>query len=417
MDLRRIIKTNIQLKKVVTLLLVVALMCTPVVKVDAWKTYNTKETSKKTDANKKKASVYDVKSNSVDIKLDGYNNKQDIVLKIYEKKDNGKYEEIKTKKKKEVKGDVFRFKQTINEKSDFDYGKTYKYKITSKEYFVEQKDLKEYLNNDYKLNLGSQKIFSDKSNKKLSDGDKINFKNYGKLLSFKHKTVKSTKKFKTITKTKRLLEFSKTFKKVVYSQAKRHQKGFADCSSFVYACYKNIGMNLGGDGANTETELRWCEHNALKVKFGSAKLGDLIFYSDEDIDTFEDHYKHVTHVAMFKNNNTIMEMSGKGVNFRTRSVSAYDRDCIAVYRPIYDSKDLVDKDNHKQNLKKSKKEKEEEKFLKKAKKQRKKQAQKEKARKENEKEKKKKKKGKKEEETTGEVMKVEEETTAEEQAW
>ncbi|MCR5429942.1 MAG: C40 family peptidase [Eubacterium sp.] len=397
-------KTGLKLKIVMALVLAASLLCAPVVKVDAWITYKTKATTKKTDAKKKEASVYDVKSNSVDIKLDGYKNKQDIAISFYEKQENGKYKIIKTTKKKDVKDDTFKFKQTLNEKSDFDYGKTYKYKITSKEYFVEQKNLSEYLNSDYNGTLANNK-FLKTSNEKLSDGDKVNFKNCGKLLTFKHKNSKETKTFKTITKNKRLLEFSKRYKKYTYSQAKRHQKGFADCSSFVYACYKDIGMNLGGDGANTETELRWCEQNALKVKLGSAKLGDIIFYSDEDVDTFEDHYKHVTHVAMFKDNKTIMEMSGDGVDFRTRTVSARDHDCIAVYRPIYDSKDMVDKDHHKQNLKESKKEKEE-KYLKKLRK-KKKQSEKDEKSKKNKKTPAK----KKEEETSG-MIAIEQETDA-----
>ena len=410
MNLRKT-RTGLKFKTVVALVLAISLLCTPTMMVGAAKKFIYRTAPKKIDAKKNEASVYDVKTNSVDIKLDGFNNKQDIVLNFYEKQKNGKYKKIFTKKKKDVKGDTFKYKQTINEKSDFDYGKEYKYEITSKECYVEQKNLHEYLNPNYDLKVGTNSIFSKQPNKKLSDGDKVNFKNCGKLLSFKNKKSAETNSFKTITKKERLLAFSKKYKKYTYSQAKRHQKGFADCSSFVYACYKDIGMNMGGEGANTETELRWCEHNALKVKLGSAKLGDIIFYSDEDIDTFEDHYKHVTHVAMFKDNKTIMEMSGEGVNFRTRGITAYDRDCIAVYRPIYDSKDMVDKDHHKQNLKKSKHEKEKEKFDKRVKRERK-------AREEAEKKAKNKKKTpiKKQEETTPEAIKVEVETNKN-QAW
>ncbi len=410
MGLMRKTRTESKFKIVVALVLSVSLFCTPVVMVDAAETTKPKTTSKKTDAKKDEASVYDVKTNSVDIKLDGFKDKQDIVLSFYEKQDNGKYKKIKTTKKKEVKKDTFKFKQALNEKSDFDYGKTYKYKITCKKYYVEQKNLNEYLNPSFDLTAGTKSGFLKMTDNKLSDGDKENIKNYGKLLAFKHQKSKETKTFKTITKKKRLLQFSKKYKKYTYSQAKRHQKGFADCSSFVYACYKDIGMNMGGDGANTETELRWCEHNALKVKLGSAKLGDIIFYSDEDVDTFEDHYKHVTHVAMFKNNKEIMEMSGDGVDFRTRAVSARDHDCIAVYRPIYDSKDMVDKDYHKQNIKKSKKEKEAKKFLKKTLKARKKAEQKAKKKEKKEAAK------KKEEETKGIEVELEDETN-ESSAW
>lgn len=423
-------RTDSKLKIVIALVVALSLAGTPSVMVEAAKTWtyktevkkkdtktevkkkDTKKQTKKKDA-EKLASVYDIKTNSIDINLDGFKNKQDIVLKFYEKQENGTYKLIKTTNKKSVKNDTFKFKEALTENSSFDYGKTYKYKITSKECYVEQKNLSEYFvpgNND---RFTGNSIFLNKKNKKLSDGDKANFKNYGKLLAFKHTNNKDTKSFKTITKKKRLLQFSKKYKKYTYSQAKRHQEGFADCSSFVYACYKDIGMNMGGDGANTETELRWCESNALKVKLGSAKLGDIIFYSDEDIDTFEDHYKHVTHVAMFKDNKTIMEMSGVGVDFRTRAVSARDHDCIAVYRPIYDSKDLVDKDNSKQNLKKSKKEKEKE-YIKKHSKKIKKAE--EKAKKANNKKKNKKQPIKEATNPKGEAIKVEEET-GEESSW
>lgn len=413
-------RTDSKLKIVIALVVAVCLAGTPSMMVEAAKTWTYKTEVKKKDTKKKAkkkdaeklASVYDVKTNSVTIKLDGFKNKQDIVLKFYEKQENGKYKVIKTAKKKSVKKDTFKFKEAITEKSRFDYGKTYKYKITSKECYVEQKNLSEYFAPESNERFAGNSIFLNKTNKKLSDGDKTNFKNCGKLLAFKHTNNKSTKSFKTITKKKRLLQFSKKYKKYTYSQAKRHQKGFADCSSFVYACYKDIGMNMGGEGANTETELRWCEGNALKVKLGSAKLGDIIFYSDEEVDTFEDHYKHVTHVAMFKDNKTIMEMSGEGVDFRTRAVSARDHDCIAVYRPIYDSKDLVDKDNSKQNLKKSKKEKEKE-YIKKHSKKLKKAE--EKAKKANKK-KKKKQPVKETANPNGEAIKVEEET-GEESSW
>lgn len=373
MGLRRMKKLKTEFNKIVALVLVATLCCASPVLADASKKSESKKanaTAKKADA-KKEASVYSVKKNAVNINIDGYKKKQDIVLTIYEKQSNGKFKAIKKVKKKETKDDTFKFSETLNEKSVFDYGKEYKYIVKSKEYYVENKNLSDYMKSGYSLN-SSNKLLSGQTDKKLSDGDKANLKNCGKLLSFKHKSSKDSKTFKTVSKRKRLLAFSKTYKKVIYSQAKRHQKGFADCSSFVYALYKDIGMDLGGDGANTETELRWCECNALKVKIGSAKLGDVIFYSDEDEDTFEEHYKHVTHVAMFKNNTEIMEMSGRGVNFRTRKVSAYDRDCIAVYRPIFDSKDMKDKDPSKQNIKKSKKEKKDEKLLKKSKKNRKK---------------------------------------------
>ena len=88
-------RTGSKLKIVVALVLAVSLLCTPVVMVDAAKKAKTKTATKKTDAKNDKASVYDVKTNSVDIKLDGFKKKQDIDISFYEKQDNGKYKKIK----------------------------------------------------------------------------------------------------------------------------------------------------------------------------------------------------------------------------------------------------------------------------------------------------------------------------------
>ena len=65
-----------KLKIVVALAVAAALFFTPTVGVDAAKTK--KATSKKTDA-RKKASVYDVKTNSVKINLDGYKDSEDKI--------------------------------------------------------------------------------------------------------------------------------------------------------------------------------------------------------------------------------------------------------------------------------------------------------------------------------------------------
>ena len=107
-------RTGSKLHISVALVLAISLVCSSFVMAD------TKTTKKKTDAKKKEASVYSVKSNSINVELNGFKNKQDIVISFYEKQDNGKYKKIKSKKKSGVKGDVFKFKETLNEKSDFE---------------------------------------------------------------------------------------------------------------------------------------------------------------------------------------------------------------------------------------------------------------------------------------------------------
>lgn len=314
----------------------------------------TKGTSRKIK-NPKKYAGYDFKTNALRVSSSGMTGLEDIVLKAYIKEPNNTYKHIVTDKCGWAKSDSYAYENVLNAKSKFEYGKEYKYTIKAKKYTVEEKSLMEIVTEKVERGLATNPI--EKADEKLSDLEKNSVKNYGKVLSFKTKVFKRKGKFKIPTKNVRLLAFISAYENAVYSQSKRGQKGYADCSSFVYECYKNIGMSFGEELGNTETELDWCEKNALKVKLSRAKLGDLIFYSDPDIDTFKKHYKHVTHVAMFKDNKTIIEMAGEKVNFRTRQVSEYDKDAIGVYRPIFDESDMKDKSKAKQKLKKLKKKK------------------------------------------------------------
>lgn len=91
-----------------------------------------------------------------------------------------------------------------------------------------------------------------------------------------------------------------------YSQAKRMQKGYYDCSSLVWRCYHAHGVNIGASTyAPTAAEQARAMVAKKKVisykaiESGEFKLlpGDLIFYSKPTLKN--GRYKNIYHVAMF----------------------------------------------------------------------------------------------------------------------
>lgn len=88
----------------------------------------------------------------------------------------------------------------------------------------------------------------------------------------------------------------------LYSQEKRMQTGYYDCSSLVWRAYKAAGKNLGGfTTAPTAAELakrlesqgKVISYKALKPE--KLQPGDLIFYKTGD----KNRYKSIGHVAMY----------------------------------------------------------------------------------------------------------------------
>lgn len=140
-----------------------------------------------------------------------------------------------------------------------------------------------------------------------------------KTVAYKEVIVKNT-----LSKQDALVNFSHNEDDSIYSQPKRTLTGFYDCSSFVYTAYNAIGLKFSEHVGNTETILSYCENNGARVNLGSLKKGDIILYFDKDTDTFDSHYKHVTHVALYVGNGQVFEYSGTGVNCRLRNVGFYE---------------------------------------------------------------------------------------------
>lgn len=61
-----------------------------------------------------------------------------------------------------------------------------------------------------------------------------------------------------------------------YSQDKRYQEGYYDCSSLVQRLYKEAGITLPATAA---AQGESCYKNAMIINKKQLKPGDLIFYS------------------------------------------------------------------------------------------------------------------------------------------
>ena len=79
-----------------------------------------------------------------------------------------------------------------------------------------------------------------------------------------------------------------------YSQERRNQEGYFDCSSFTYWVYSQLGIYLQHGSSNTAAaQARYITENNLAISYDSLAPGDLIFYSFE----VNNRYLNVSHVA------------------------------------------------------------------------------------------------------------------------
>lgn len=127
-------------------------------------------------------------------------------------------------------------------------------------------------------------------------------------------------------KLRRLLEFAFSKLGTKYSQEKRNQEGYYDCSSFIAACFRAIGIQFGSYSPTAAEICRYCENAGYKVADGytsDLRPGDVIFYSSG----YNGRYKNVTHVALYVGNGMIIDASfSKGQ---------------VVYRPLWGANQIV----------------------------------------------------------------------------
>ena len=109
-----------------------------------------------------------------------------------------------------------------------------------------------------------------------------------------------------------------------YSQERRNQEGYFDCSSFTYWVYSQLGVSLQHGGSNTAaSQARYIAESSLAVSYDSLAPGDLVFYSFE----VNNRYLNISHVAIYAGDGYVVDAS-----FSKKKV---------VYRPIYSTGSIV----------------------------------------------------------------------------
>lgn len=108
-----------------------------------------------------------------------------------------------------------------------------------------------------------------------------------------------------------------------YSQDKRYQEGYYDCSSLVQRLYQEAGITLPATAA---TQGKYCYDNAMIINKKQLKPGDLIFYSYEE----NGEFRNISHVAIYVGDGKMVHAANpsRGVvldPLRTNSVVFYAR--------------------------------------------------------------------------------------------
>ena len=103
-----------------------------------------------------------------------------------------------------------------------------------------------------------------------------------------------------------------------FSQDRRWDEGYYDCSSFVYRMYIQLVIELPTMAAE------YCDSNHFTETEAELSPGDLIFYSYSD----NGHYKNVSHVAIYAGNGMEVEAANSNIGvvyrkFLTNNIGLY----------------------------------------------------------------------------------------------
>ena len=118
----------------------------------------------------------------------------------------------------------------------------------------------------------------------------------------------------------------------VYSTYRRMTPGYVDCSSFVWRCFKSVGINFGNSTvAPTAYVLAdWCRDNSCIVPASERKPGDLIFWTKNGKANGS-----VFHVAIYSGNGEMWEAVGSEKGVANYAVIRQQPAKIAFYaRPL-----------------------------------------------------------------------------------
>lgn len=150
----------------------------------------------------------------------------------------------------------------------------------------------------------------------------------GKKKTYKA-TVTSYQAVKAIAKAKKA-------KGCRYSQARRMRKGYYDCSSLIWRCYKPYGVHFGSRSyapvAASEAKYMKRHKKVISYKRVKAKKllpGDVIFYSY----TRNGRYRNISHVALYIGNGRIIHAANSRVGV-IEAKYKYTRCIKMIARPV-----------------------------------------------------------------------------------
>ena len=140
------------------------------------------------------------------------------------------------------------------------------------------------------------------------------------------KSFKSDSSFEKSTNNEFTIDLSQSIQKhlgEIYSQNKRHQQGYSDCSSFVGKVLKDAGINVF---KGLPTAQMMYDNTRLKT-VNKAQAGDLIFFKGTDA---RGPHK-VTHVGIV----TEVDSNGNPIKMAHASSKKYGKSVIIDYNSGY----------------------------------------------------------------------------------
>lgn len=107
-------------------------------------------------------------------------------------------------------------------------------------------------------------------------------------------------------KTTQVVELALSKLGTPYSQAKRNQAGYFDCSSFVHWVYSQLGLNISYGGSDTAAaQAQWCVENNLVVSASDLQAGDLVFFSSGS----NGRFMNIDHIGIYAGDGMIVDAS------------------------------------------------------------------------------------------------------------
>lgn len=118
---------------------------------------------------------------------------------------------------------------------------------------------------------------------------------------------------------KKVVEYVLSKVGYLYSQAYRDSGNYYDCSSLAYYAWKNAGVSLMYEGANTAAaEGKFCYDNHYLVAYEEMQPGDLIFYSYAE----NGRFFNITHVAVYVGDGMVVEAANERIGVVYRKVQS-----------------------------------------------------------------------------------------------